>query len=98
MVASAALALVCAGVGGVLAQPASAADPAPLPWIGTSGTGPDRELVDSSTQRRFVPRGSNYVRLAKLREHEAWFHSTFEPGLYDAARASEALGAMRDDG
>lgn len=91
-------ALVCAGLGGLLAQPAAAADPAPLPWITTSGTGPDRELVDSSTQRKFVPRGTNYVRLAKLREHEAWWHSTFEPGRYEAARADQALAAMRRDG
>lgn len=96
MLASAAL--VCAGLGGALAQPAAAADPTPLPWIGTSGTGPDRELIDTSTQQRFVPRGTNYVRLAKLRDDEAWWHSTFEPGRYDAARADRALRAMRRDG
>jgi hypothetical protein len=56
-------------------------------------------LVDSSTGRPFVPRGNNYVRLAPATYLPgAYYHSTFEPGQYDAARADAALADMHANG
>lgn len=73
----------------------------PLPRIaapapGGSGHG---SLVDTSTERPFVPRGNSYVRLAPASYLPgAYYHSTFEPGQYDAARADAALADMHGNG
>lgn len=88
-------ALLVGGLTAVGTPAAGAEDPRPLPWITTAGAGADRQLVDSSTDQKFVPRGNNYIRLAKLRDHEAWWHSTFEPGRYDAEQADAALAEMQ---
>lgn len=52
-------------------------------------------LHDSATGAAFVPRGSNYIRLA---EAAYVYHSTFEPGRYSPAAVDAALAAMRRDG
>lgn len=76
---------------GSLAGPAAAEEPAPLSRI---VAGDDRRLADAETGRPFIPRGYNYVRLAlQTWNPEANHHSTFEPGLYDPARADTALAA-----
>jgi hypothetical protein len=60
------------------------------------------EFFDRSTGKKFVPRGSNYIRLAKTTspcvEAGSMYHSTFNVGLYDAARTERALAAMQQDG
>jgi hypothetical protein len=55
------------------------------------------QLRDTGDGRAFVPRGVNYVRLAQV-PGGSTYHSTFEPGLYDAARAEGALTALQRDG
>ncbi|ADD45645.1 hypothetical protein [Stackebrandtia nassauensis] len=48
---------------------------------------------------KFQPRGNNYVRLADDGSGTAKkYHSNFEPGKYDPARAETALAAMSRDG
>ena len=58
------------------------------------------EFYDRLTDRTFVPRGSNYIRLAEQQAPGGMvvYHSTFNVGLYDAVRADEALGRMHADG
>ncbi len=62
-----------------------------------SGAG---QFIDQMTGNIFVPRGNNYIRLAALTA--TWggttFHSTFNVGLYDAAKAESALAAMQANG
>lgn len=72
------------------------AAPAPLPRIAAPRTKGRGTLVESSTGKAFRPRGFNYARLAE--SSSGWFHSTFEPGLYDAARAERTLGQLQHDG
>ncbi|RIQ20596.1 glycoside hydrolase 5 family protein [Jiangella rhizosphaerae] len=61
----------------------------PLPRI---AAGPDETLVNSETGEQFRPRGFNYVRLTPMPSNPASpYHSTFEPGQYDSARAEAAL-------
>lgn len=52
------------------------------------------EFYDRQTGDKFVPRGANYVRLAPHAGIRDPYHSTFDAGLYDAARAEEALASM----
>ncbi len=60
------------------------------------------KFFDAKTGNEFVPRGNNYARLAKLKKHSDGttipYHSTFNRGLYDRARARKALQAMAADG
>jgi hypothetical protein len=59
------------------------------------------EFYDRETDSTFVPRGSNYIRLANLQSTSGGFfnyHSTFNVGLYDAERAEAALTRMQADG
>jgi hypothetical protein len=59
------------------------------------------EFYDRLTGERFVPRGSNYIRLANQQGFSGetfFYHSTFNVGLYDPARADEALGRMQAEG
>ncbi|SDU87010.1 cellulase family glycosylhydrolase [Jiangella alkaliphila] len=84
---------VAAAVAASFTAPAPAADVVPvadpLPRI---AAGPDRALVDTETGAPFEPRGFNYVRLTAMPSNAANpYHSTFEPGLYDAARADAML-------
>jgi hypothetical protein len=80
--------------------------PPPLPpppdhRIGVRLEGDGMQLYDKVTGARFVPRGSNYVRLALQVDHGGrtfTYHSTFNVGEYDGARAGEALNRMRGDG
>lgn len=62
-----------------------------------SGAG---QFIDQMTGNNFVPRGNNYIRLAALTA--TWggttFHSTFNVGLYDPAKAESALAAMQANG
>lgn len=78
---------------------AQAAELAPLPRLkAVSNVGaPGGYLAYSATGWPFVPRGSNYVRLA---EHDGIhpYHATFEPGRYEAAKANLALESMARDG
>ena len=74
--------------------------PAPPP---AAPQGPHRikadgsRLYDSVTGATFRPRGANYVRLRQAQAGYA-YHSTFEPGSYDAEAARRALDAMRAAG
>jgi hypothetical protein len=73
--------------------------PTPLPRISAPPlSGRDRGQLMSSTGRRFVPRGTNYVRLQRVTKRDSSYHSTFEPGLYDGARAEAMLAQMQHDG
>ena len=62
----------------------------PTHRIGVRG----RELYDRATGLTFVARGASYVRLGNDCGGGALYHSTFNPGAYDAARAEAALTAM----
>jgi hypothetical protein len=80
---------------------AGAATPAPLPRIAAPVTAVPhppgfRRLIDTSTDAAFVPRGMNYVRLASAGGKT--YHSTFESGQYDAARAEAFLAQMQRSG
>ncbi|MBB5788372.1 hypothetical protein [Jiangella mangrovi] len=102
---AAALAVVVAVASVSLAAPAASAgtraesqadavvDPvAPLPRI---AAGPGRTLVNTETGEQFRPRGFNYVRLTPMPSAPANpYHSTFEPGTYDAARADQMLADL----
>jgi Cellulase (glycosyl hydrolase family 5) len=88
---------------GVLAVRTVTPPPAPAPEhrIGARLAGDVLELYDKVTGQRFVQRGSNYVRVAPQVDHNGrtiTYHSTFNVGLYDAARAEEALRRMSADG
>ena len=59
------------------------------------------ELYNRATGARFVPRGSNYIRLGPQRNASGetqFYHSTFNVGRYDNARAEAALSRMATDG
>ena len=59
------------------------------------------EFYDRISGNTFVPRGSNYVRLATLTDsngNPVFRHSTFSVGLYDSARAETALASMQASG
>jgi hypothetical protein len=59
------------------------------------------ELYDRMTGARFVPQGSNYIRLAPQVDtfgRRQVYHSTFIVGEYDAARAERALARMAASG
>jgi hypothetical protein len=59
-----------------------------------------RQLVDRRTGRPFVARGWNYVRLGLQRTPagRVVYHSTFNVGRYEPARAERALRRMRASG
>jgi Cellulase (glycosyl hydrolase family 5) len=61
----------------------------------------DGEFYDRVTGAAFVPRGSNYIRLAVQNDPggftRAW-HSTFDVGRYNARRAEAALARMEASG
>jgi hypothetical protein len=59
------------------------------------------EFYDRLTGDKVVPRGNNYIRLANQRSPSGqtfFYHSTFNVGLYDSARAEQALRRMHADG
>jgi hypothetical protein len=59
------------------------------------------ELYDRTTGARFVPRGSNLIRLASQVDtfgRRQVYHSNFIVGAYDAARAEAALARMAASG
>ena len=58
------------------------------------------ELYDRTTGASFAPRGSNYIRLADLRTPTGVreYHSTFNVGSYESARAETVLSRMAADG
>ena len=59
------------------------------------------EFFDRATGNTFIPRGSNYVRLATLTDpngNSLLGHSTFNVGAYDSAHAEAALSAMQAAG
>ena len=59
------------------------------------------ELYDRTTGARFVPRGSNYIRLGPqvdtFGRHQV-YHSNFIVGAYEATRAEAALARMAASG
>jgi len=81
----------------IRARAGSTPSPSPSP------SGPHRilaagdRLYDSVTGATFVPRGANFVRL-RTTPAGTVYHSTFEPGYYDAAAARAALDGMRASG
>jgi hypothetical protein len=59
------------------------------------------EFYDRQSGQKFIPRGSNYVRLAQQTSESGdtiVYHSTFNVGLYDADRTESALRKMHADG
>jgi hypothetical protein len=59
------------------------------------------ELYDRVIDAKFVPRGSNYIRLANQKNASGGFqfyHSTFNVGQYDSGQAEAALSRMAADG
>ena len=59
------------------------------------------EFIDRTTGAGFVPRGSNYIRLAPQVDtfgRRQVYHSTFIVGEYDAPRAEAALARMAASG
>jgi hypothetical protein len=69
--------------------------------IGVRQGTPVAQFFDRSTGNSFFPRGNNYIRLASQTDfsgNPAYYHSTFNVGLYDAARAETAFTAMQASG
>lgn len=58
------------------------------------------EFYDRVSGEKFIPRGSNYIRLADqvAPGGHIFFHSTFNIGSYDARRAEQALARMQAEG
>lgn len=58
------------------------------------------EFYDVASGIAFTPRGNNYIRLASLSDVSGgtFDHSTFNVGIYDSARAENALVAMQSYG
>ena len=59
------------------------------------------EFYDRLSGQTFIPRGNNYIRLAYQDApsgERILFHSTFNVGSYDPARAEQALQRMHADG
>jgi hypothetical protein len=59
------------------------------------------ELYNRATGTKFVPRGSNYIRLGPQENTSGGiqvYHSTFNVGRYDSAQAEAALTRMSADG
>lgn len=58
------------------------------------------EFYDRTTNKKFVPRGNNYIRLGQKVEdgQTVLYHSTFDPGAYDHSRAATALSSMHQYG
>lgn len=59
------------------------------------------ELYNRASGAKFVPRGSNYIRLGLQTNASGGtqvYHSTFNVGRYDGARAEAALNRMAADG
>lgn len=60
------------------------------------------EFFDRETGEKFIPRGSNYIRLGPQQPLYGGatftYHSTFNVGAYDAARAGQALQRMHAEG
>ncbi len=60
-----------------------------------------REFFLRATGATLRPRGNNYIRLASQTDfgnNTTTYHSTFNSGLYDSARAEAALTAMQSSG
>lgn len=69
--------------------------------IGVRAVGGVGELYNRVTGAKFVPRGSNYIRLGPQRNASGgtqFYHSTFNVGRYDHGRAEAALSRMATDG
>jgi hypothetical protein len=74
---------------------------APHPIGVRSATSGMREFFVRATGETLRPRGNNYIRLATQTDfgnNTTTYHSTFNSGLYDAARAEGALSAMQSSG
>jgi hypothetical protein len=59
------------------------------------------EFYDRLTNQKFVPRGMNYIRLArqiKVDGSYVYGHALFDPGLYNNQRIAKDLGRMHADG
>ncbi len=88
---------------GVLAVRPPPVPPPPPPEhrIAVRALGSTNVLYDRVTGQRFVPRGNNYVRIGLQEGYDGQifsYHSTFNVGLYDGARADAALARMHADG
>lgn len=83
-----------------LARPAMA-QTLPVHRIGVRTVNGVGEFYDRTTNNRFIPRGNNFIRLAKQTGYSGsatTYHSTFNVGVYDGADAEQALSRMRSDG
>ncbi len=82
------------------ASPAPTLETVPEHRIGVrvvDGTG---EFYDRQTGERFVPRGNNYIRLARQAEGSGFtfYHSTFNTDFYEPERAEASLRRMSAEG
>jgi hypothetical protein len=98
----AALTITAGLVAGLAPDTRASAAAQPLPRIVATATPVPhpagfRRLLNSSTNQPFVPRGTNYVRLSPAATG-GYFHSAFEPGSYDPARAEAVLAQMQREG
>ncbi len=68
--------------------------------IGARTVNGDGEFYLRSSGEKFVPRGATYTRLGPIQTSNGpiIYHTTFQVGAYDAARAETALEQMRSDG
>lgn len=88
-------------VGGGSLRVAAVPQPPVQHRIGVRDVNGVGEFYDRRTGAKFVPRGSNYIRLGPqgnaFGEMQV-YHSTFNVGAYDARRADAALSRMATDG
>jgi hypothetical protein len=74
---------------------------APNHPIGVRMVKNNAELYDRSTNKRFMVRGTNYIRLADLKKFEGnmlLYHSTFNTGRYEATRMLRDMQKMVKSG
>jgi hypothetical protein len=100
-----AAAYVCTVAGRRIASGALRVGAAPQPSaehrIGVRERDGSGEFYDRATGASFVPRGSNYIRLARQKNASGAlqeYHSTFNVGRYDSVAAEAALSRMSADG
>jgi hypothetical protein len=85
------------------ARPTATQTPQPLPEhrIAIRVVDGKGEFFDRQSGETFIPRGTNYIRIAEQTGYgggKVWYHSTFNPGLYDRTLAQETLSQMHQDG
>lgn len=83
------------------ATPTPTSTPAPAEHrIGMRVVNGDGEFYERASGEKFVPRGATYTRLGPIKTQGGTitYHTTFQVGTYDAARAEEATRQMAEYG